>query len=143
MREDEIVIIVAIGVSILLLVGFIAILVSLGRSSAKKNDELNMMLQQIMQRLPQDKQAMFMMQYNNVKKDKTTAWLLCFFLGGLGIHKFYLGQTAAGIFYILFCWTGIPLIISFFEWFSVSGQTADYNKRKAIEMSSLYGSMTY
>lgn len=50
-------------------------------------------------------------------KTKSTAIILCFFLGGLGIHKFYLGQNIAGIFYILFCWTFIPSLISFCEFF--------------------------
>lgn len=47
-------------------------------------------------------------------KSKTTAGLLALFLGGLGIHKFYLGQSI-GILYILFCWTFIPSIIAFVE----------------------------
>ena len=33
-------------------------------------------------------------------KDKTTAGLLAFFLGGLGIHRFYLNQAGLGILYI-------------------------------------------
>ena len=48
-------------------------------------------------------------------KSRTTAALLAFFSGGLGIHKFYLGQSTAGIFYLLFCWTFIPSIIAFIE----------------------------
>lgn len=48
-------------------------------------------------------------------KDKTTAGLLALFLGGFGVHKFYLGQGVAGAFYLLFCWTFIPAIIAFFE----------------------------
>jgi TM2 domain-containing membrane protein YozV/Tfp pilus assembly protein PilE len=47
-------------------------------------------------------------------KDKTAAALLAFFLGGLGIHRFYLGQWW-GIFYLLFCWTLIPGLIAFIE----------------------------
>jgi TM2 domain-containing membrane protein YozV len=34
-------------------------------------------------------------------KSKTTAALLCFFLGGLGIHRFYLGYNGLGIAMIL------------------------------------------
>lgn len=41
--------------------------------------------------------------------------LLAFFLGGLGIHKFYARKTIAGIIYLIFCWTGIPAIISLIE----------------------------
>lgn len=48
-------------------------------------------------------------------KSKGTAILLCFFLGGFGAHKFYLGQTGAGVVYLLFCWTFIPAIIAFIE----------------------------
>ena len=33
-------------------------------------------------------------------KDKTVALLLCFFLGGLGAHKFYEGKTGMGILYL-------------------------------------------
>ncbi|MEZ4462632.1 MAG: TM2 domain-containing protein [bacterium] len=36
-------------------------------------------------------------------KDKTTAFLLAWFLGGFGIHKFYLGENGAGLLYLLFC----------------------------------------
>lgn len=48
-------------------------------------------------------------------KNKVVAALLAFFLGGFGIHKFYLGQNFAGILYLLFFWTLIPAIIAFFE----------------------------
>jgi TM2 domain-containing membrane protein YozV len=48
-------------------------------------------------------------------KDKTIAILLAFFLGFCGIHKFYLGYNLAGILYFLFSWTGIPLVLSFFD----------------------------
>ena len=42
------------------------------------------------------------------------AGLLALFVGGLGIHRFYLGQWW-GLFYLLFFWTFIPAIIAFFE----------------------------
>lgn len=48
-------------------------------------------------------------------KNKTVAALLALFLGGLGIHKFYLGQAVQGVIYLLFCWTGIPALIGFVE----------------------------
>jgi len=48
-------------------------------------------------------------------KGKTTAALLAIFLGGIGIHKFYLGQVVWGVLYILFCWTWIPMIVGFIE----------------------------
>ena len=49
------------------------------------------------------------------RKSKIAAGLLGIFLGGLGIHKFYLGKIGMGILYLLFCWTGIPSIVGFIE----------------------------
>ena len=37
-------------------------------------------------------------------KNKLAAALFALFLGGLGIHKFYLGQVWQGILYLVFCW---------------------------------------
>jgi TM2 domain-containing membrane protein YozV len=50
----------------------------------------------------------------NRGKNRIIAGLLALFLGGLGIHRFYLGQWW-GIFYLLFVWTFIPLLIAFVE----------------------------
>lgn len=46
-----------------------------------------------------------------------TAALLAFFLGGLGAHKFYLGKVGQGFLYLIFCWTFIPAIVAFIEFF--------------------------
>ncbi|MEC4095400.1 tellurite resistance TerB C-terminal domain-containing protein [Myroides odoratimimus] len=48
-------------------------------------------------------------------KDKSVAALLAFFLGSLGIHKFYLNRPVQGVFYLLFCWTYIPAILGVIE----------------------------
>lgn len=54
-------------------------------------------------------------------KNKVVAGFLAFFLGGLGVHRFYLGQWW-GVFYLLFAITGIPGLIAFIEalvfWFT-------------------------
>lgn len=50
-------------------------------------------------------------------KNKTVTILLAFFLGGLGVHRFYLGQTGKGILYLIFCWTFIPSLIALFDFF--------------------------
>ena len=50
-----------------------------------------------------------------MKRNKTTSTLLAFFLGGIGIHKFYLGKIGWGILYLIFCWTCIPMILGFIE----------------------------
>jgi TM2 domain-containing membrane protein YozV len=48
-------------------------------------------------------------------KSRVVAIVLALFLGGLGVHKFYLGQPGWGLLYLLFCWTFIPAIIAFIE----------------------------
>lgn len=51
------------------------------------------------------------------QKSKFVALILCLLLGWLGGHKFYLGRKGAGTLYLLLCWTGLPMMISFFEFF--------------------------
>jgi len=53
--------------------------------------------------------------YNGPGKSRLTAAALALILGGIGIHKFYLDRTTAGILYLLFCWTGIPALLAWFE----------------------------
>ena len=65
-------------------------------------------------------------------KNRFIAALLAIFLGGFGVHKFYLGKWN-GIFYLLLCWTYIPVIIAFIEGvlYLVNGEEAfdkKYNK---------------
>ncbi len=48
-------------------------------------------------------------------KSKIAAGLFALLLGGLGIHKFYMGRIGWGIIYLLFCWTFIPAIVGFIE----------------------------
>lgn len=50
-------------------------------------------------------------------RDKWVAVIITFLLGGLGIHKFYLGKPVQGIFYLLFFWTLIPSLIALVEFF--------------------------
>lgn len=45
-------------------------------------------------------------------KNKYVAAILAFLLGGIGIQWFYLGRTLYGVLSILFCWTGVPAVIS-------------------------------
>lgn len=48
-------------------------------------------------------------------KSKVVFVLLALFLGGLGIHRMYLGNWGLGILYLLFCWTGIPMFVALAE----------------------------
>ena len=53
----------------------------------------------------------FVMQ-NWKTKNKNEAGVLAIVMGGLGIHKFYLGKYGQGLLYFAFCWTFIPEFIS-------------------------------
>ena len=44
---------------------------------------------------------MIKLTYESKFNSKLTAIILCFFLGGLGIHRFYLGYTLIGVIQIL------------------------------------------
>lgn len=48
-------------------------------------------------------------------KNRTTAAILAFFLGGIGVHRFYLGQMLYGFLSLLFFWTLIPSLIAFID----------------------------
>ena len=50
----------------------------------------------------------------SASKNKTTAGLLALFLGGFGVHKFYLGYTGAGITILLTNTIGVFITIFLF-----------------------------
>ncbi|MGI6379231.1 MAG: NINE protein [Anaerolineae bacterium] len=52
------------------------------------------------------------------QKSRLTAGLLAIFLGGLGIHKFYLGYNKAGIIMLLVSIVGLPLTAGI-AWFAM------------------------
>lgn len=63
-------------------------------------------------------------------KDKTTALILTFFLGGLGVQWFYLGRTGMGVLSLLFFWTWIPAIIAFVQFIILLCMSTDEFDRK-------------
>lgn len=48
-------------------------------------------------------------------KNKVVAGVLALLLGGIGVHKFYLGKGFQGILYLVFFWTFIPAIFGLVE----------------------------
>ncbi|WP_223847425.1 NINE protein [Hymenobacter montanus] len=74
-------------------------------------------------------------------RNKTTAALMAFFLGGLGGQYFYLGRVGAGIACVLFCWTFIPCFIAFYHFIKfllISDAAFDrqYNREHLASMAS-------
>lgn len=81
------------------------------------------------------------------KKSKTVAGALAFFLGGCGMHRFYLKKNTSGLIYILFCWTLIPSIIGIIEairFFTMAHDKFDmsYNVRTATAPKKASGKAT-
>jgi len=60
---------------------------------------------------------------------KTTVILLTLFLGGIGVHKFYLKENLQGLLYLLFCWTYIPSLIALMEFFIYFSKPEEYFER--------------
>jgi TM2 domain-containing membrane protein YozV len=46
---------------------------------------------------------------------KIVAALFALALGGLGLHRVYLGRPASAFIYLLFCWTFVPALIAVVE----------------------------
>jgi TM2 domain-containing membrane protein YozV len=68
-------------------------------------------------------------------RNKTTATLLALFLGGVGGHKFYLGKTREGVFFILLVWTLIPAFIAIYDMIvllSMSQKTFDQKYNSGV-----------
>ncbi len=59
--------------------------------------------------------------------NKVAYCILAFFLGGIGIHKFYAGKTGAGVTMLLFCWTFIPAIIALIDFIVGLTKKSDAN----------------
>ncbi len=63
-------------------------------------------------------------------KDKNVAAILALFLGGIGVHKFYLGRIGTGILYLLFCFTMIPSLLGLIDFFVLALMDNDeFNRR--------------
>lgn len=129
--------ILLILIPLVLIAGIVVFFVVLAKGAKELTLKNEQYIQSILSQLPDDKRTLFILQYNNVKKNPTTAVLLALFLGGIGIHKFYLNKVGLGIVYLLFCWTYIPAIIAFIEAFGIAGVVANYNTKKAQEISMM------
>ncbi len=66
--------------------------------------------------------------------NKTVYAILTILLGTIGVNKFYAGKIKSGLLCILFCWTGIPTILSIAEFITVLTEKKD--KKGNISASS-------
>lgn len=84
-------------------------------------------------------QAVFYQQYEHVRRDEVVGILLALFLGGFGIHHFYLQRTGWGIFYLCFCWTPLPWVLGFIECFFMAARVREFNAIQAAGISAALG----
>ena len=71
-------------------------------------------------------QAIFYEQYEAARRDEVVGILLALFLGGFGIHHFYLCRIGLGVLYCCFCfWTTTSLGV--IECFFMPGRVREFN----------------
>lgn len=92
--------------------------------------------QTVLKSLTDSERAVFQFEFNRRRKDPTHGLLFCMLLGGIGGHRFYLGQNGLGVLYLLFVWTLVPSIIATVECFSMVERVHAYNDEAASEIFS-------
>tara|TARA_Y100001968_G_C19451332_1_gene768867 strand:+ start:6184 stop:6534 length:351 start_codon:yes stop_codon:yes gene_type:complete len=89
---------------------------------------------ELQKQLSMDERNTFSYKFERQKKNLSTGILLALFLGGFGIHKFWLNQIVWGLIYLLFSWTFIPAIISVIECFFMRNTIERFNYRLAQDI---------
>lgn len=69
--------------------------------------------------------------------DKVVLLLITFFLGGIGMHKFYVRQYGWGVAYLLLSWTGIPSLVALVEFFITLFTSAEKIEEKYSSTGSV------
>lgn len=87
-----------------------------------------------------DSDVQQMMEYQEERKSLAVTYLLWFFLGAFGAHRFYLGKTGTAVAMLILTLTLIGYIVTFFWWivdaFLNPGMVKDYNTELIDEMTS-------
>src|ERR1019366_6539966 len=84
-------------------------------------------------------QAIFYDQYEVVRRDEVVGILLALFLGGFGVHHFYLRRTGLGVLYACFCWTPLPWLLGFIECFFMPSRVREFNAIQAAGIAAALG----
>jgi hypothetical protein len=69
---------------------------------------------------------------NLAGQDKVTMALICFFLGGLGVHNFYMGEKKKGIFRLVLslCLSGLGGILALIDFIKILMGSYTYDPEK-------------
>ena len=78
-------------------------------------------------------EALTMMNFENNKKSEGVAFLLWFFLGLFGAHRFYLKQVASAVIMLVLTLTFFGIIVTAIWWvidaFLITGMTREHNQK--------------
>ena len=88
----------------------------------------------LMKDLTDEERMMFQNEMAASRKDPTVGVVLALFLGGVGAHRFYMGQTGLGILYLCFCWLFVPAVIALVECFLMPGRVRAHNSAAAQQI---------
>lgn len=86
------------------------------------------------QTLSEQQRSQFMQLMRSKRKSPKVAMALAICLGGLGAHRFYMKQVGAGVLYLAFVWTFIPLVLALFETSMIRNRVERYNDQRAFEI---------
>ena len=86
-----------------------------------------------------NQQSIFYRQYELERRDEVVGILLALFLGGFGVHHFYLRRTGLGVLYCFFCWTPFPWVLGFIECFFMPGRVREFNAIQAGAIAFMLG----
>ncbi len=84
-------------------------------------------------------QAIFYQQYEMARRDEVVGILLALFLGGFGVHHFYLRRYGLGILYLCFFWTPFPWVLGFIECFFMPARVREFNAIQAAGIAATLG----
>jgi TM2 domain-containing membrane protein YozV len=96
----------------------------------------------LMRSMNDAQRALFAAEMMPLRKNEQTGTLFALLLGGIGAHRFYLGDML-GIVYVLFFWTLVPALISFLELFWMAERVARHNKQQAYLVATRIRASTH
>lgn len=92
------------------------VLETLKKMNTPHQEEKEMTNEQLQNQILKEQLEQLKSMKEDSKKPSLTVYLLlALFLGGIGAHDFYVGKPVKGLIKLVFCWTGIPTIISLFN----------------------------
>lgn len=84
-------------------------------------------------------ESIFHQHYEATRRDEVVGVLLALFLGGFGVHHFYLRRIGLGILYLCLSWTPLPWVLGFIECFFMPARVREFNAVQAAVIATSLG----